>query len=136
MQLRSVFLLFFITCSVIAGAQPFFSDRQKSIAVVKDTLSLDTLSIIPGSVSIMAGNLLLRDSLDYSVDYANAKLFLKAKTNADSIKVTYRVFPVLLTASRSHKSQEFTGKAEGRRSVCDGRTQQKRKFIKRNFIRE
>lgn len=106
MQLRSVFLLFFITCSVIAGAQPFFSDRQKSIAVVNDTLSLDTLSIIPGSVNIMAGNLLLRDSLDYSVDYANAKLFLKAKTNADSIKVTYRVFPVLLTASRSHKSQE------------------------------
>jgi len=67
--------------------------RQKRLAVTTDTVSLDSLSIVPHSVSIRN---LSADA--YTLDYINAKLIWRTKPSADSIEIRYRVFPYKLNA--------------------------------------
>jgi hypothetical protein len=71
--------------------------RKKVIAVKQSSIPLDSLSIVPGTVSI-AG---IPDSL-YSVDFVNARLTWKQLPPLDSILVRYRVFRTRLNAVVNH----------------------------------
>jgi hypothetical protein len=62
--------------------------RIKNFPVVSDTIFLDSLSIIPGTVS-----LLQVDSATYSIDFVNARLYWKTKPLIEKITISYRVFP-------------------------------------------
>lgn len=65
--------------------------RQRMLKVSSDTLRFDTTSVIPNTFSIAyvpAG--------DYRLDFVNAVLYWKKKPAADSILITYRVFPFRL----------------------------------------
>lgn len=62
--------------------------RKKSLPVTSDTLLLDTLSIVPGTFSILG-----TDSSSFTLDFFNARLLWKKKPLMDSVSVTYRVFP-------------------------------------------
>jgi hypothetical protein len=105
-MLRAAAFLFLCFCAFSAGAQGFFPQRTKSIAVSGDSIQLDTLSIIPGSLHVKNGMHELQDSIDYSLDEASAMLVLKSVDGIDSIDVVYSVFPLLLTAERAHKNQD------------------------------
>ena len=73
----------------LAQQNPSLSNlRKKKLPVVSDTLHLDTLSIVPGTFFISDV-----DSSKYLLDIFNAMLIWKDKPLADSVLITYRVFP-------------------------------------------
>ncbi len=67
--------------------------RKKFIPVKGDVIKLDTLSIVPNSVSIV--NVL---PATYKVDEVNGTLTWISKPAAENIWITYRVFPFKLNA--------------------------------------
>ncbi len=67
--------------------------RSKKLAVVADSLFLDSLSIIPGTFSIN-----YPDSNHYRLDYINAILLWHQVPAIDSVEVSYRVFPFRFNA--------------------------------------
>jgi len=105
MSFRSRFLCLLMFCSFAAGAQPFFPERTRTFSANSDTIQLDTLSIVPATFRARIGDQPLRDSVDYKLDAAASLLILKNKNPTDSLVVTYEVFPILFTQSRSHKNQ-------------------------------
>lgn len=82
--------------------------RTKKFALLNDTLHLDSLSVVPGSVDIFSGDSRL-DTAFYSTNYAKSLLILKkAKLPKDSLlrdslTVLYRVFPVNFSKEVYHK---------------------------------
>jgi hypothetical protein len=91
---------FFITLSALSsGAQFPFNNasisnlRQKVFRTGSDSLHIDTISIVPSTFSVA-----YIPSTDYRLDPVKAILYWKKKPAADSIIVTYRVFPFKLDA--------------------------------------
>lgn len=103
-MLRAAAFLFFCFCTFGAAAQGFFPQRTKTFSASNDTIQIDTLSIVNGTFHAAIGQTMLRDTTDYLLNTAAALLILK-NTSADSITVTYEVFPILFTAEHSHKNQ-------------------------------
>jgi hypothetical protein len=68
--------------------------RSKSVVVSSEPVSIDTLSIVPGSFSI-AG---IADSL-YTIDLVEARLNWLKRPSLNSVQVRYRVFPIRLNAA-------------------------------------
>lgn len=77
-----------------AAAKPFSNLRTKIIPTNKDTVRIDTLSLIPQTVRVIQ----VPDSL-YSIDHVNSILIWKFRLPSDSVFVSYRVFPTKLNAS-------------------------------------
>ncbi|HVB03240.1 MAG TPA: hypothetical protein VNE41_05940 [Chitinophagaceae bacterium] len=77
---------------------PPSNQRIREIRVEKDSILLDTLSIIPGSIQIKG----VPDST-YRYDAAASRLLWISKPRKDSVRVTYRVFPFSFTRSYYHK---------------------------------
>ncbi|MEO7984048.1 MAG: hypothetical protein ABI688_08195, partial [Bacteroidota bacterium] len=65
--------------------------RQKNFPVATDSLQIDTLSIVPGSVSIA-----YISPADYKLDLIKAMLYWKKKPDSATVTITYRVFPYRL----------------------------------------
>jgi hypothetical protein len=105
-MLRAAALLFFCLCTITVAAQGFFPKRTQSVAA-SDTIQLDTLSIVPGTfnATLASSQQAMTDSVDYTIDYAAAKMYLRQPHPNDSIQISYEVFPFLFTAERSHKNQ-------------------------------
>ena len=84
-----------ITSAIMAIMVPFwgwsqsdFSNfRTKKIAIT-DTVELDSLTVIPGSI-----NILELDSNQYEFDLNNNRLIYAENLELDSITITYRTFP-------------------------------------------
>ena len=76
-----------------AGHYPFSNLRIKKVAVTRDSLVIDSLSIVPGTFSILEV-----DTSGYRLDMVNAVLFWKKPLVADSVTLTYRVLPARLNA--------------------------------------
>ena len=74
-------------------AVPQSNFRVKKIAVLADSVLLDTLSIIPKTFSIAQS-----DTSTYRLDFVKAILYWKVKPVTDSILITYRVFPYKLNS--------------------------------------
>ena len=73
----------------IAQQNPSLSNlRKKTLPLTSDTLFLDTLSIVPGTFFISGV-----DSGSYTLDIFNAWLLWKKRPAADSVSLSYRVFP-------------------------------------------
>jgi hypothetical protein len=65
--------------------------RQKILKTTTDSLIIDTVSIIPNTFSIAYVT-----SSDYRLDFVKAILYWIKKPEADSVIITYRVFPYKL----------------------------------------
>ncbi|MFM7727812.1 MAG: hypothetical protein ACKO7B_13990, partial [Flavobacteriales bacterium] len=95
--------------STHVDAQGLSNMRAKSLRWSKDTLSIDTLSMVPGSVSVRDGKGDPIDSSCFFFDWANGRLI---RTNSatcafDSVIVRYRVFPFNAGELRRHKTAEL-----------------------------
>lgn len=91
--------IYSINCFAQQNDSAVNNRRSKTLIISKDTLRIDTLSIVPGSVR---SNL---DSALYIIDFAKGLLTWKTKPKQDSIKITYRVFPFSFTKKYFHKSR-------------------------------
>ena len=82
--------------AVSAGAQAPLQGsnlRVKKMAVRSDSLLIDTLSLVPGSFQIHE-----TDPATYRLDFVKALLIWNVRPAADSILISYRVFPYRLNA--------------------------------------
>ena len=101
MFLRILILCSLATASITTAlaqargnAKPYSNLRSKILPANKDTILIDTLSLIPESARVIG----IADSL-YRIDYLNAVLIWQRKPAVDSIIVTYRVLPTKINAS-------------------------------------
>jgi len=78
--------------------------RQKKFAVT-DTIMLDTLSIIPKTLTIAGVT-----ENDYHLDFVKSFLYWNKKPSFDSVLITYRVFPYKLNPVAQHLSFDSISK--------------------------
>lgn len=97
------FLLFF--ASLTGYAQINSSQVLKKVAV-KDSIALDTLSILPNSFKVLSGTLTINPS-QYQVNYASSVLVWLQKPNADSVLVSYKTLPLLLSKRNFYKDPKL-----------------------------
>ena len=106
LKLKTYFKIFLlaVSCWLSAISYSFAQSniRTKKIILSKDTFRLDTLSIVPGTISVKKLKTKLLDSTSYKIDYVNALLIRQEKT-IDSIRITYKVFPFLFSQKYQHK---------------------------------
>ncbi|HSU27625.1 MAG TPA: hypothetical protein VLJ68_04540 [Chitinophagaceae bacterium] len=117
-----------LSYSQIPVEQPNFSNlRQKSFKITADTIRIDSVSIVPGSLSV--NNI---PAADYRIDFAKAILYWKKKPAQETVGCTYRVFPFSFSRIRQRMSYDsvmnnfyvtpFTfdkGELNGQRGVFD-----------------
>ena len=89
-----------ISSGVIAQSASFITFKR---IVVKDSITLDSLSILPGSLKVFNGVLEI-SSNQYQINYAKAQLTWKIKPQVDSLNVQYRTLPLSLSAKQFHKN--------------------------------
>jgi len=77
----------------VQNAKPISNLRTKKIAVVADTIRVDTFSVIPNTLLIEG----FTDST-YFFDNINALLKWKTLPSTDSVTIVYRVFPYKLNS--------------------------------------
>lgn len=94
----------------VSSAQEHAFVRQRVIAFPEDTLRIDTLSIVPGSLLI---NGLAPDTRAWYIDYAGSRISApRSKSLKDSIRISYRVLPFDFTKSRFHKDPSKVARNE------------------------
>jgi len=84
--------------------------RNKIIETNSDTIKIDTLSIVPGSLFIYTNNGLSVPGKDYKVNYSKSELILKNNSNAEfsgKITLKYRVLPINLSANYFNKDSSM-----------------------------
>ena len=82
--------------------------RIKTIDMLKDTIQIDTLSIVPGTFTLGTSDGKLLDSTYYKVKYSEGKLILdRKKLNENNISSnlisSYKTFPYLFSETTKHK---------------------------------
>jgi hypothetical protein len=94
-------------CLYVSAQLPSQSNlRRKSISTSSTIVRLDSVSLIPGSFSVIG----IPDST-YQIDYVNARLVWLYHPEKDSVSVVYRVFPGRLNqASQRMKFDTIMGK--------------------------
>jgi hypothetical protein len=84
--------------------------RERWVQMKADTIVLDTLSIVPGSLVVLVDSVPL-PLTDFSLDPYTARLTLRSE--ADSVLVRYRVMPLLFSGVRLHKDTLRTRAPDG-----------------------
>jgi hypothetical protein len=77
--------------------------RQRLVPVTTDTLRLDTLSVIPGSVLIQDRAQQIIDYDQYEITPAQSLFYWRQAPDADTVIIHYRVFPYNFTETQQHK---------------------------------
>jgi hypothetical protein len=98
---KSIFVFILILSAGSSFAQ-FKSNFQFKKVAVKDSILIDTLSLLPNTLKIYGAENRI-DSSDFNINYATALLTWKKKPSLDSITLAYRTFPLLLTQKSFHK---------------------------------
>ncbi|MFC2087815.1 hypothetical protein ACFLSA_06625, partial [Bacteroidota bacterium] len=99
------FILILLNFTIFAQSNP--NQREKEIYILHDTIVIDTLSIVPGSVKLFYKSIEI-DSSFYQIDYVNASIFIKTDTfQFDTLNIEYKVFPVVLNQKHYIRSPEM-----------------------------
>jgi len=98
---RLIFITMFL-CGCLIQTQAQTNLKQKYYFVKSDTLYLDSLSLIPGTINITAKNTAL-DTSTYKINYPLKAIIFKVKPN-DPVFVSYKSFPYNFEKSYYHQS--------------------------------
>lgn len=96
------FLITGLLCGLFFQAQAQTNLKQKYYFLRSDTLYLDSLSLIPGTVKIRAKNTLL-DSNNYKINYPLKAIIFKQRP-IDPVSVSYKTFPYNFEKPFYHQS--------------------------------
>lgn len=106
--LLPVLILVFCLTAEVARAQVNTSFKKRAEKVKSDTLFLDSLSLVPGTVSVQAFG---PDSAHYSVNYKlHALIFDKKSKRPDSVLLSYNRFPYNFEKAYFHRNPSIIGK--------------------------
>ncbi len=104
---RLIFITLFL-CGYYTQTQAQTNLKQKYYFVKSDTLYLDSLSLIPGTVSVTSKNSPL-DTSSYKINYPLKALIFKTKPS-DPIFVSYKSFPYNFEKPYYHQSTSLLKK--------------------------
>ena len=96
---KALSIILILICPVWVWGQVESNVRNIKISTQQDTIVLDTLSIAPNSIQISG-----IDSNYFLVDYPTATWVWLQKPTQDSVEIQYRVWPVNIAQSYSHKT--------------------------------
>ncbi|MGM0409001.1 MAG: hypothetical protein ACQERU_13555, partial [Bacteroidota bacterium] len=101
-SLTLVFLVFLLP--YCAYSQSISNHRNTSVRVSEDTITIDSLSLVPGTFTLKYDQNIIPDSL-YNIKYWKSELILQDKLveNYESLTATYRVFPEKFSKSYFEK---------------------------------
>jgi hypothetical protein len=108
LALRSNIILLLSLVCLTATGQQIDNLRQVHVSILSDTVTIDTLSLIPASVVVYQQNIMV-DSNAYEIKYADAKLVWRKNTAAfkaldmSGVRISYRVFPIMFTKTYRNK---------------------------------
>lgn len=114
MSLRALLILL-LSVPLWAGAQQLNNLRAKRVVVLTDTLTLDTLSMVPGSVLLQRADGQVPDAATFAIDYLSGRLIVPPTWRGDTLVVRYRVLPLSLGkvyVSRPRQVQLPTAKGQ------------------------
>jgi len=110
-RIKNIIFFFFLLFSTFVMAQ-HSNYRVSKIRVKSDTITLDTLSLIPGSFIVRdsAGNRI--DSSHFLINYSEARMILKPlfSVKYPVLIFYYRVFPYNFSSVSKHKDIALTEK--------------------------
>lgn len=107
MVLRIACILCFLLGSVYQ-LRAQINSKQKYYFLRSDTLYLDSLSLIPGTVKLFSRGEPV-DSSSYRINYSQKAIIFKTRP-ADAVAVTYRTFPYNFEKNYYHKSRSVLTK--------------------------
>ncbi len=107
MVLRIICILCFL-CGSVVELVAQTNLKQKQYLLKSDTLFLDSLSLIPGSVKIASKKSPL-DTASYKINYKLKALIFKNKP-ADTLSVSYKTFPYNFEKNYYHKNKAILTK--------------------------
>lgn len=87
-------------CLMVFQAHAQYNQRNKKLVLSRDTLKLDSLSIIPHSFALRG-----IDSSLYRLDWAKSLLIVDPKALNDTVELSYRVYPLRFNQTYFHKSR-------------------------------
>ncbi len=102
---KSIIGIVLLICSASVYAQNNRLAIIKKIAV-KDSVTLDSLSIIPNTFKIVNGAFFVSQA-DYQINFASTLLVWKTKPNTDSVTVQYQTFPLLFSKKQFNKDPKI-----------------------------
>ncbi len=97
--------------SLGAYTQGLSNIRVKTLSLQKDTLRLDSLSLVPHTLQLKTVDGRIIDSTTYDLFPFASILVWKQKPNSDSLRIQYRVFPFALANKRFNKDYNVYRKA-------------------------
>ena len=111
-------ILFYVFFVNLVFAQSLSNIIEKDIKLVSDTITLDSLSIVPNSLEVYFDGQFVSDSL-YFVNYEKATISFDnfaLLLQDNDIHVKYRVFPVNFSHSYYHKDVKLLGDSINRQN--------------------
>lgn len=114
MKTKQLVLLFFFCFG--AGqlfSQLNLSSKTKKIIAKSDTLYLDSLSLVPGSVKL---NFISNDSIKYHINYKLHAVIFEKGVRPDTFNVSYKTFPYNFEKQYYHKDPSIVTTDLGRPS--------------------
>ncbi|MBL7891984.1 MAG: hypothetical protein JNL63_05100, partial [Bacteroidia bacterium] len=109
-DLSIAFILLFGLASINSSiAQNLNNKRKKIIPLLSDTILLDTLSIIPGTIIITNNQQMRIDTAFYKTDLSKSKIYIyrnklnEMGVNSDTLNFLYSVFPFNFSQIIQHK---------------------------------
>jgi hypothetical protein len=112
--MRTVLAMACALLLVQAAAQSASNLRWGRWALTGDTLVLDTLSIVPGSLHLFADGLPVAPAA-YELDPWSATLMWRLRPVADTVTARYRTMPLMLGGTVRHKDRERLATPSGDR---------------------
>lgn len=109
MKKQLTYLFFFLVSFTAFESYAQTNLRFKTIFQHTDSLQIDSLSIVPGSVKVKNSKAADASSIIKRIDHASSWVYFNAPKNEDSYPIvfTYQVFPYHFGTSYFHKSTDM-----------------------------
>lgn len=107
MRFKLICILFF-TVGIVIPAFSQSSLKQKFYFVKSDTIYLDTLSLIPGTISLKSREEII-DTSNYNINFQKKAIVFKKRPN-DVVFVSYKTFPYNFEKTHYHQSVSLLNK--------------------------
>ena len=105
--LKKICLSFILLTPIVTFSQQLDNTKTLHVGFTGDTLELDTLSIVPGSISIKTPKGSKIDTTLYEFDYARSLLIKKDNQSVpQQIVVRFKVFPYDFSSKTYHKDRK------------------------------
>ncbi len=101
-------LLFLITTtSIVCYAQQNSSYKWRTIIIKTDSVLIDTNTLVQQSVLLTQNDTLLKENIDFSINYFTGYLYLNPRFKNQTLNLSYRIANVNLKQTYSNKSRSL-----------------------------